>query len=277
MRVNLRIDPARLILRLRPLTGARGLAFAAVNAINAAALKVQEAAFENVRRRFVVRRPAFLFGTAGRPGGAAARITPRASVGAKRPFADVSVQGGLGRGSFRRRTLLAEFERGAIRRGDPFLAVPIVGGPARPTFPSQVPAGFTLAGLALAQFKGKRAVLRLGRGRKKRRVGLFDSAGQLRLRRIGVAGDEVQIKGRRRTFVIRPQTSTSYPAGGVFRRTGPERGAVELVYAFRKQVPLDARLGFVPLAVSTANRWLPEFLERETIREIARADRASGR
>ena len=128
MRVNLRIDPARLILRLRPLTGSRGLAFAAVNAINAAALKVQEAAFENVRRRFVVRRPAFLFGTAGRPGGAAARITPRASVGAKRPFADVSVQGGLGRGSFRRRTLLAEFERGAIRRGDPFLAVPIVGG-----------------------------------------------------------------------------------------------------------------------------------------------------
>jgi len=278
VRVNLRIDPARLILRLRPLTGSRGLAFAAVNAINAAALKVQGAAFENVRRRFVVRRPAFFFGTPGRPGGTAARVTPRASVGRGRPFADVVVRGPLSRGGSARRTLLPEFERGGVKRpsrpGASRVAVPVLRGPARPSKPEPVPQAFTFAGLGLRKFVRGRAVSRSRRGRHVSVAGLFDVGGRLNL---PGPSDTVQIKGRHRTFVIRPESSLSFPSGGVFRRTGPEKGAVELVYAFRRQVPLDARLGFVPLAVSTANRWLPEFLERETIREIARADRAGGR
>jgi hypothetical protein len=126
MRIDLQIDSAPLVLRLR--NGQRRLAYAVVNAINNTAKRIQDAERRHVEEEFTVRRHEFIRREA-------AIIKPFANVRQGRPYAEISV-------GQKPRLLLSAFERGAERK--PFtptatrVAEPVVGGPARPQFAAQV-------------------------------------------------------------------------------------------------------------------------------------------
>jgi len=126
MRIDLRIDSAVLVLRLR--NGQRRLAYAVVNAINNTAKRIQDAERRRVEEEFIVRKKEFIRREA-------AIIKPFANVRQARAYAEI----GVGQ---KPRLLLSAFERGAERK--PFtptaerVAEPVVGGPARPRFAAPV-------------------------------------------------------------------------------------------------------------------------------------------
>jgi hypothetical protein len=126
MRIDLQIDSAPLVLRLR--NGQRRLAYAVVNAINNTAKRIQDAERRRVEEEFTVRKKDFIRREA-------AIIKPFASVRQARAFAEIAV-------GQKARLLLSAFERGAERK--PFtpaarsVAEPVVGGPARPRFAQPV-------------------------------------------------------------------------------------------------------------------------------------------
>ncbi len=100
MRVNLKIDSAPLILRLR--NGQRRLAYAAVNAVNNTAKRIQAAERRRVEEEFTVRKKQFILRQA-------AVIKPFANVKQGRPYAEI----GVGQ---KPRLLLSAFERGGERK-----------------------------------------------------------------------------------------------------------------------------------------------------------------
>ena len=145
MKINLQIDSAQLVLRLR--NGQRRLAYAAVNAINNTAKRIQAAERRRVEQEFTVRKKEFIRREA-------AIIKPFASVKQGRAYAEISV-------GQKPRLLLSAFERGAVRK--PFtsaaqsVAEPVVGGPARPRFTEAVPAELRMGRLRFDRTKtGKR-------------------------------------------------------------------------------------------------------------------------
>jgi hypothetical protein len=126
MRIDLTIDNTALVLRLQ--NGQRRLAYAAVNAINNTAKRIQDAERRRVEEEFTVRKKDFIRREA-------AIIKPFANVRQGRAYAEIAV-------GQKPRLLLSAFERGAERK--PFtpsarrVAEPVVGGPARPQFSQQV-------------------------------------------------------------------------------------------------------------------------------------------
>ena len=257
--IQVRMDVESLVSRIDAVAGDKGprrLAFAVVNAINRTAKLVQAAEIEHVRDVFTVRKTAFLLGTPSRPGGAAARIRPFASVKDTRPYAEVSV--GASSDSAKRTLLLSQFEAGGIRRpftpGAKAVATPITGRPARPTIGSSVPKDYTFSGLKLKAYRGGRRLSR------KARAAAIAAPG---------AQGAVQWKGENRTFIL-PKAKGS-PLGGVFQRTGPKPGDIREIYEFRKGDPIDKRLRFVATARRIADVWFPRFLEQEVAQVLARA------
>jgi len=127
MKIDLQIDSAQLVLRLRD--GQRRLAYAVVNAINNTAKRIQDVERRHVEAEFTIRKKDFIRREA-------AIIKPFANVRQGRPYAEIAV-------GQKPRLLLSTFERGGERT--PFtpnakrVAEPVVGGPARPQFPAQVP------------------------------------------------------------------------------------------------------------------------------------------
>jgi hypothetical protein len=245
--VNLRYDDVQLVRRFTRTE--KQMVYGVVNALNATAKRVQLAEFENVRKRFQIRKPEFFFGTADRPGGVAARISPFASVKDGRLYAEVSVSAGSQ--AAQRRTLLGEFEQGGQRRpftpGAAHVAVPIVGRPARPSISRPVPPAFTFAGLHFLPFRGGKRV-------RRKRIG-----GKL----VDVGGTQpVQFRGRERTFIAKTPRE---PEGGVFQRFGPGRGDIREIYAFRRPFRLDTRLHWIETARATADAWLHEEMERQAV------------
>lgn len=273
MKIDVSIDTSELVRRAE--ITAKQTAYATVNAINATAKQVQEAEFEHVRRKFIVRKPGFLFGTPARPGGVAARIKPFASVRDARPFA--VVQTGAEAVGDKHRVLLPQFETGGERQPTTPTAkratIPLLGRPARPSIRSSVPYEYTFAGMKLTAYvMGKRQVWKR-RHRKTTGIGLYDrEGGALKLNRAfeaaRAAGSEisVQYKGRNRTFLL--TKSKGAPEGGVFQRIGPKRGDVRMIYAFRSSVELDARLEYHATAQAAADRWYRQNLEREITKAI---------
>lgn len=145
MQINVKIDSAQLILRLRD--GERRLAYAVVNAINNTAKRIQAAERQRVEQEFMVRKTAFMAREA-------AVIKPFASVRQGRAYAEISV-------GQKPRLLLGLFERGAERRptmpGAKRVAEPVVGGPARPEFRREVTPALRLRRLRFDRTKtGKR-------------------------------------------------------------------------------------------------------------------------
>jgi hypothetical protein len=267
VRIGAQIDNTQLLLRMR--NGEKRLAYATVNAINATALRVQQAEFENVRQKFTIRqgREAFFFGSPTRPGGVAARLF-KASVKQSRPFAEVFV-GRASSISSQRRLLLPLFEQGGVKKGKAGrpVAIPVTGSRARPAFGRHVDPQYTWAGMRLEAYQAGKKVRREVRGsggkvRKKSQT-LFNSEGRFSL----PANDgRTQWKGRHRTFLL--FSTARNPQGGVYRRTGPGRGDIQLIWKFKDEVAIDARLGFVRVADVEAGRWFREFMQQETIRAI---------
>ena len=145
MRIDLQIDSTELVLRLQ--NGQRRLAYAAVNAINNTAKRIQAAERRRVEEEFTVRKKEFIRREA-------AIIKPFASVRQGRAYAEIAV-------GQKPRLLLSAFERGAVRK--PFtsaaksVAEPVVGGPARPRFTESVPPELRMGRLRFDRTKtGKR-------------------------------------------------------------------------------------------------------------------------
>jgi len=206
--------------------------YAIVNALNGTIKAVQRAEKEDVTARFTVRKRDFLLRQAavikGATGGsgfanvAGGRFEARVAVGQKP------------------RLLLGQFEVGGPRQ--PFkgrrAAVPLIGGPARPSFRAEVPGSFTYRALRLRRVRAGRSGAAQGR-----------PSGKPRLR------------GLQRTFVL--EATARQPQGGVFQRTGSGRGDVRLVYPFVAGEQLPRRLRFLPIARRVAAREMPVRLRAE--------------
>lgn len=222
MRVNVQIDNAQLLLRMR--NGEKRLAYAVVNAIRDTALRVQKAERENVEEEFTLRKREFILRQA-------AIIKPFPNVRQARPFAEIAV----GR---KDRLLLGEFEAGGDR--DPFtpgaerVAVPLTGGPARPTFTSPVPLAMRLSRLGIEKHVSK--------------------------------SGSVQLKGRRRTFVLK--STERAPEGGVFQRVGPKPDDIRIRYAYKRKPRIEPSLEFVKTAQATADVWFREEMQRQVVKAI---------
>ena len=261
MRIDVQTDSAPLVLRLA--NGQRRLAYAVVNAINATAKRVQQAEFEQVRGAFQIRRPNFFFGTPARPGGTAARIRPFASVMQGRPYAEVAIQAPEGRGLVSRRTLLPMFEEGGTRPvftpGAQSIAVPVTGGPARPTFADPVAPQFTFARLRFVDYQGGQKVQREGQRAGRRDKTLYGTEGRMTLPTRG----GLQWRGAQRTFIATSSKAgaQSGALGGVFQRVGPGRGGIRPVYVFRHPMHLAQRLRWVATAQHMADVWFKAEME----------------
>lgn len=229
MQIEVDVKAAEVLLRLRK--GEKRMVYAVSNAIRDTALDAQKAIHDQVRKSFIIRKPAFFFGSPGRPGGVAAKVD-KPSPTAGRLVARVYT----GEGSKGGQVLLPKFERGGERRpftpGAQHVAVPLLGRPARPNIARGVPPAFTFAGLKFKAYRAGKVVRRRRRGRTVNQTP-FGEYGRLRPPTSG----EVQWKGLQRTFII--------PNVGVFQRIGPDRGDVRMIYAFKRPFKLDTRLNFV--------------------------------
>jgi hypothetical protein len=268
MQIDARIDSTELLLRLHK--GERRLAYAVINAINKTALRIQADTRTRVEQEFTIRKPAFFFGTPARPGGVAAKIRPFASVRQGRAYAEVAIaQPPEGRGLVSRRLLLPFFEKGGLRpRFTPqakHVAVPITGGPARPTRESSIAREYTFAGLRFVAYRGGKRVQRAGQRAGRRDQTMFGAGGRVNE---PVRGP-TQWKGRNRTFIAM-STRDTHP-GAVLQRIGPGRRDVRPVYVFRKPMQLPSRLRWVPTARAAADQWFAEELQRETVKALEHA------
>jgi len=188
MKINLQIDSAQLLLRLR--NGQRRLAYAAVNAVNNTAKRIQAAERRRVEEEFTVRKKEFIRREA-------AIIKPFASVKQGRAFAEISV-------GQKPRLLLSAFERGAMRKpatsAAKSVAEPVVGGPARSRFTQPVTPELRLRRLRFDRTKtGKR---RAGVTRTRTylvpEVGIFQRVGKEASRMVYIFTRGKRIKPRLR-------------------------------------------------------------------------------
>jgi hypothetical protein len=260
--INVEIDSTRLYDRMEK--GVKRLPYAVANALRDTALEVQAAAHANVRRTMIVRKPDFLFGTPGRPGGAAAKIVVFPSVKEGTMYTEIAV--GQGKTFRTQRLLLPIFEAGGERKpftpGAKSVAVPLLGRPARPSLNRGVPPQYTFAGLQFTAYRGGKRLRK--RTTRSGAVGVFGEFGRVNL---PAAGGKVQWKGLQRTFIL-PESKKA-PFGGVFQRIGPARGDIREIYSFERGIHLPAELHFVDTARRVAAVSFKENMERRTIEALA--------
>lgn len=234
MKINADLHAKALILRLQ--NGERRLGYAAVKAINNTLKKVQQAQRSRLHREFTVRKVKFMERQI-------AIIKPWANVRHGRPYGEVSV-------GDKKRLLLERFESGGLRRPvkGKRVAVPVTGGPARPSFKHAVKTEFIFTRLRLRR-PGK------ARGRTSTSANLKPAA--------------VGRKGQQRTFML--LSTAKHPLGGVFQRVGPGQDDIRMVYSFRPPMRLRARLRWLRTAKAVAAQWFTEYFEREATAAVAHA------
>lgn len=222
--------------------GEKQVAYAIANAINTTVKTGQgrerskiPGVFHLRKREFVERQVAV--------------IKPFASAKERRFSATVSV-------GQKPRLLLSQFEAGGTRT--PFkgknVAVPMTGGPARPSIQASVPREYTFQGLR---------IIKAGKTRKGHsRRGTENVTFQLGTTRTG----KPQFKGQHRTFIL---TKTGKAAlGGVFQRVGPGRGDIRMIYSFQHAPHLRAMLRFHATMESTTRTIFPGLLLGETMKSF---------
>lgn len=243
--------------------GAKRQRYAIAGAINTTLRAIQASVPEHMRRQgFVVRNRKFLFGGSKYASGASNKITDRAKPVAGKQFGRIAVSASSFSSS--RRFLLAQFERGGQRKpmtsGAQSVAVPLLGRPARPSISQPVVPAYTFAGLKFKKFSGGKEIKAKRRGRKTASPGFFAEYGRAQIDR--ALGDaSVQWKGQLRTFILR--SSKNAPHGGVFQRVGQGRGAIRMIYSFRRGVTLDASLKFAANASAVTQRTFRQALLAE--------------
>jgi hypothetical protein len=214
VRINVKIDTKAL--KARTEREAKRLAFSTAQALNETAKEIQTAERVNLDRKFTVRKAGFLYRLI--------KITAFASPRKGRPFAEVAID------PAKKRVLLGIFERGGEKEPakGKSVAVPLTGGPARPTFKQPVQGEFTFR--------------------------------KLRFRRHRTKTGKVQWKGEQRTFTI--------PGLGVLQRVGGKAkdSVARLIYAFQRRPHLKALLDFTEVAVRTFNREFEQQFRRASTR-----------
>ncbi len=208
MQIKVQIDTKAL--KTRTQREAKRLAFSTAQALNETAKEIQTAERVNLDRKFTVRKAGFLYRLI--------KITAFASPRRGRAFAEVAID------PTKKRVLLGLFEKGGEKEPakGKSVAVPLTGGPARPSFGQPVQEEFTFR--------------------------------KLRFRRHRTKTGKVQWKGEHRTFII--------PSLGVLQRVGgkAKSSAAKLIYAFQRRPHLKALLDFTEIAVRTFNReWEEQF------------------
>lgn len=243
MKIDLSIDPKDL--KTLAQMGEKKIAYGVINAINETAKQLQKTQRTELARRFKLRKKAFMLRMA-------AVIKPFASVKKGLPYAEIAV-------GQKPRLLLSEYERGFKRT--PFtprakhVAVPITGGPARPTWAQSVPKELTFQRLRLKEDKKK------GGKRKATDVTFTQTK-------------RGQWKGRLRTFILK--STKKAPLGGVYQRVGSGPGDIRMVYSFSEPRWVKARLRFMQTVHKKAIRWFKANMETEVTKALIRA-RGGGR
>jgi len=144
MKIDVKIDSSRLLRRLPKYP--KRLAYATVNAINQTLRLIQKEERGKIDAKFTVRKREFMLREI-------AKIKPFASVQQGRPYGEVAV-------GQKPRLFLSTFERGGTRKpstGSTYIAAPVIGGPARPTFESTVPTEFRMKRLNFVKTKTGKA------------------------------------------------------------------------------------------------------------------------
>lgn len=267
--IGIRVDVNVEQLLLRMQKGEKKLAYGVVNAINATALRMQQAGFERVRQEFIIRGPAreaLFFGAPGRPGGAAGRLR-RASVSQQRPYAEIALESKAS--SKGAPVLLPIFERGGPRpkstQAAQSVAIPLTGRPARPSIRGPVPPQYTFQGLRFRAYQGRKKLQRRRRGRTVDET-VFKEFGRVAFSNLD-ASRGIQWKGEQRTFVLKH--SAREPLGAVFQRFGRGPEGIRELYPFRDPKPLEPRLHYVETLQRSADQWFGEELERQAVDALA--------
>jgi hypothetical protein len=208
--VQIKVQIDTKTLKARTEREAKRLAFSTAQALNETAQEIQTAERVNLDRKFTVRKAGFLYRLI--------KITAFASPRKGRPFAEVAID------PTKKRVLLGIFERGGEKEPakGKSVAVPLTGGPARPSFTQPVAEEFTFR--------------------------------KLRFRHHRTKTGKLQWKGEQRTFII--------PGLGVLQRVGgkAKSSAAKLIYAFQRRPRLKALLNFTEIAVRTIRiEWHKQF------------------
>lgn len=230
LRIDVNVEPALLLQRMEH--GVKRLAFSVAAAINSTALAVQAAEVAHARHALTIRKEDFILGKPGR-GGQIAIISPFANVYQNRPYAEIAVGAKTG-------LLLSEYEAGGARvpfKGSGAVAVPVIGGPARPSFAEAVPTAFKFASLRLRLTPRKP-----GAKRARHAPGVAIGPNQQPVR-----------YGLEDTYQV--------PGVGVFQHV--VGGGSRLVYAFVHGERIEPKLDFVGIAERVADRVFARELESE--------------
>jgi len=252
------VDAKNLILRLE--NGQRRLGYAAVNAINNTAMHVRAAAEHEVRDSLQIRKPEFWFGRAH-----AAAFVSWASVKNARAWAEISLSTPPGRGTTKQRFLGPLLEEGGIKKPSAAtakrIAVPITGSPARPRWGDPVQPEYQLSKIKLRKYgrnKQGRVTRRRNPSVRGRAQSIYGTAGHVQL----PAYEKGTFwKGERGTYMILKRGG----GGTIFARSA---GKSVPIWIFRKPMRVPKHLDWMMAATDAANRWLPEEIERETIKAI---------
>lgn len=223
MRIAVQFDTSSL--KARTQREQRRLAFNTAQALNETAKKIQTAERVNLDRKLTIRKAGFMYRLI--------KITAFASARAARPFAEIAIDP-------TKNVLLGKLERGGVKQPTKggSVAVPVTGGPVRPSFQQQAAPALWFR--------------------------------KLRFRRHVTQTGKAQYKGLLRTFII--------PGVGVFQRGARAktvgrkvfvgRGGhrlrnktlATLLYSFQKGPRLKAMLGFIDIATRTfSQEWSAEF------------------
>ncbi len=225
MKLGLDFDISRLISNLD--AQGKNLAYSTAQALNDTAKEAQADERERVQQVFTVRNPQFILRLI--------KIGQFASVKSNRPFVDIFID----QRPLKSKVLLPIFERGGEKTSDfgGNVAVPITGGPARPTFATPVAPRWRVP--ALRFVKGKESL--------NKKIGVLPHAAAIQKANSSGA----VWKGRLGTYLI--------PNVGIFQRVGNKS---VLVYTFKKSVRLDNRLQFGATVEKTFNAVYRDNFER---------------
>lgn len=199
--------------------------FAASLALNQTAKDVQRAEQQQIASNFVLRQASFNLRHVRIP-----RFSSKADV----PLT-ITVEIGE-RGAY-----LKKFQApGAKVAPDPGKPIAVPSSAIRPSFGDLPAREFYPTNLRLVARKGVTGIL----------------AAQRHMTRRGV----VQLKGKRRTFVLDPTEHFGVKTWGVYQRTGPRRGDVRLIWTYKHRIPIPRRLDFLGVGERVvAERWPENF------------------